>query len=473
MESKIESHGASAEQTPKFENKIKRVSFKSRAELKDVSKKNEEQKTSSMQQTRSGVEAKPRPSAVHSCVSMASRHRQLEQNGFSLHPVQHFPGRVTNMEIMAALPANHPERVLPPSQLPHSFSSPLLPMSCRMRIPSNPIVFGGSYPIDDPISPRQLGSGNIMPKAALLTPHTYQVDTICCQAPNLCDEHARLGRDTEIARAEARMQVAQCVDEGDDYDDESDEEPVTHSSSPAPVTSIHDNSACVSECVYHPYHSHNANIGDCQSCSHNQGKIPPSYSAVITYPVNHNVEDGLIPIIADDDDDYDYQDEEYDEFGGDVYEYEDEDKVTLPEPDYETGYQLRHRLLNSSVSSTVVSSVNRVSPSKPALQPPTTFQPPSSSQPSLSDEGTEINSIKSVGCPSAEPAGPASQTVLTTPPLFQPPPHSTQQMSSPPPLDPNNHVTQVLMGPVHDINPQVILFLVETVLKYFFIWLSL
>ncbi|XP_063615398.1 protein transport protein Sec16B-like [Penaeus indicus] len=464
VESKIESHGASAEQTPKFENKIKRVSFKSRAELKDDSKNNEEQKTSSMQQTHYGVEAKPRPSAVHPCVSMASRHRQLEQNGFSLHSVQHFPGRVTTMEIMAALPANHPERVLPPSQLPHSFSSPLLPMSCRMRIPSNPIVFGGSYPIDDPISPRQLGSGNIMPKTALPTPHTYQVDTICCQAPNLCDEHARLGRDTEIARAEARMQVAQCVDKGDDDDndddddddDESDEEPATHSSSPAPVASVHNSSDCVSERVYHPYQSHNANIGDCQSCTHSQGNDPPSYSAVITYPVNHNVEDGFIPLIADDGDDYDYQDEEYDEFGGDVYEYEDEDKVTLPEPDHETGYQLRHRHLNSSVSSTVVSSVNRISPSKPALQLPTTLQLPSSSQPSLSDEGTEINSIKSLGCPSAEPAGPASQTVLTTPPLFQPPPHSTQQMSSPPPLGPNNHVTQVLMGPVHDINPQVI-----------------
>ncbi|XP_042856489.1 protein transport protein Sec16A-like isoform X4 [Penaeus japonicus] len=451
VESKIESHGASADQTPKFENKAKRVSFKSRAELKEDCQRDEEKKTSSMQQTRSGVEAKSRASAVHSCVSMASRHRQLEQNGLSLHPVQHFPGRVTNMEIMAALPANHPERVLPPSRLPHSFSSPLLPMSCKMKIPSNPLVFGGSYPIDDPISPRQLGSGNVMPKAALPTPHTYQVDTICCQAPNLCDEHARLGRDTEIARAEARMQVAQCDDYDDDYDDDSEEEPATLASVPAPVTSDHSNSTCVSKCIYHPYQSHSSHNDGCQSCTCSQvGKVPPPYSAVITYPVDRNVEDGLIPIITDDDDDYDYQDEEYDEFGGDVYEYEDEDenKVGLPEPDYETGYQLRHRHLNSSVSGTLISSVDRASPSKPTLQLPTTFQLPSppqplsSSQPSLSDEGTEINLIKSVGFPSAEPTGPASQTVLTTPPLFQPPPHSTQQMSSPPPLGPNNHVTQ-------------------------------
>lgn len=47
------------------------------------------------------------------------------------------------------------------------------------------LVFGGSFPIDAPISARQLGT-----PASQMARKTFQVDAVCCAPPNLCEDHS-------------------------------------------------------------------------------------------------------------------------------------------------------------------------------------------------------------------------------------------------------------------------------------------
>ncbi|KAK3870545.1 hypothetical protein Pcinc_024242 [Petrolisthes cinctipes] len=271
------------------------------------------------------------------------------------------------------LPANHPDRVVSLSRLPRTLPPPHFSSShLRLRIPSNPLVFGGSFPIDAPISARRLGSpsASTPPLLPPVLPRTYQVDTICCCAPNLCDEHARLGRDTEIARAEARLQAMSAAQPSDKCSDTPRPPIQTFSPSPSPSVSPSPTpctlspTPCTPTCPPHnkatqhhlsPTHHHSSNHNiptnyNCSSVLHldpthhhhtpsNQHQPCPaqlsSHRSVRTYPVDSSVEGGLVTHDDYDDDDYDYyshydlqreEDEEYDEYGGDVYEGDDYDE---------------------------------------------------------------------------------------------------------------------------------------------------
>ena len=53
------------------------------------------------------------------------------------------------------------------------------------------LVFGGSYPIDEPLSPREnTSAGGASNQARAVSLKTYPVDDICCVPPNLCKEHS-------------------------------------------------------------------------------------------------------------------------------------------------------------------------------------------------------------------------------------------------------------------------------------------
>ena len=446
----------------------KRVSFKTQAsggaEMAKTEKANRDQKIGSVgaaaaaEGNRSTTTTNPlRPS-----VSMASISKHLEHNGRSS---QAFPGRVdANVELtMASLPANHPDRVVPPSRIPRTFPSTMLPNYHKLKIPTNPLVFGGSFPIDDPISPRQLGSGHReASRVSLNTPRTYQVDTICCQAPNLCDEHARLGRDTDIARAEARLQATQSDDSDDDESSRpSSCPPVSQSNSPPAIDSVAAEDIPSTEShPSSPSHHHHEKC----SCSPDRTSVP--YRSVFTYPVDHSVEDGLIPMLTDDDFDYhyDYQDEEeYDDFGGDVYEdYEESEELGIREPDYEADYQLRHRHPTQLVSSEEPHGITSTIPKSVVHQPP--LPPSPSPHPTEATRDDEKNVPMFMGFSTPSPSPTAAATSANIPsnmehsaysnnpsPMFQPLPQHSPFLSSPlpPPLGLNSHVTQVLMGPVH------------------------
>ncbi|XP_066961038.1 LOW QUALITY PROTEIN: uncharacterized protein Sec16 [Macrobrachium rosenbergii] len=428
---------------PKAENKNKRVSFKSQAsDMEKTEKTTKDQKTGSIT-----PEGNRSTNPSRSSVSMASKAKHLEHKGRSPPTVQAFPGRVTNMELtMASLPANHPNRVVPPSRIPRTFPSTMLPNSHKLKIPTNPLVFGGSFPIDDPISPRQLGSGcSNTSRVSPPPPRTYQVDTICCQAPNLCDEHARLGRDTDIARAEARLKAAQS-DESDDENSRPSSCPLTSDSPPHTVDSF------ITDDI-HQIDSFSCSPSSNQKCSYRYNNTSVPCYTVFTYPVDHSVEDGLHPVLTEDDDDddddyrYDYQDDEYDEFGGDLYEYEDIEEVGARESDTDVDYQLRHRHPTSLVSNqeplAVTSTIPTSQQQPPSHQP---FEPPESVQDSLSQIPECLGSTTTTTAtlsPSVE-SSTSSMALPNSLPMFQPLPQHSPLLSSPlpPPLGLNSHVTQ-------------------------------
>ncbi|XP_042236039.1 uncharacterized protein LOC121875530 isoform X3 [Homarus americanus] len=129
------------------------------------------------------------------------------------------------------------------------------------------------------------------------------------------------------------------------------------------------------------------------------------------------------------------KDEECDEFGGDVYEYEDGEEIGSGEPDFEASFQLRYRHQASLVSIGDTADITSTVPSSP----PSPLSSPSP-QPSHSPASNECEKPLVKGfLPLACPMGPAAST-----PLFQPPTHPSSQMSSPPPplLGPNSHMTQ-------------------------------
>lgn len=93
-----------------------------------------------------------------------------------------------------SLPANDPDRKLPVALrpfIPRHFDTSSSP---RFYLPSTPLVFGGSYPIDYPVSLRALGNP-VTTTNASSTPQalTYPIDKICCFPPNICNEHLHSG----------------------------------------------------------------------------------------------------------------------------------------------------------------------------------------------------------------------------------------------------------------------------------------
>ena len=303
------------------EARTKRVSFKPQASLLQEKKRTMRLPTKDKTSLARSVSRALTTNPTNSVASlMPTRHSLTTENHYS-HSV----------EMVASLPANHPNRIIPFSCIPRTFPPPKPVSQHRIKVPSNPLVFGGSFPIDDPISPRQLGSGGGKAAHSTLpnTPRTYQVDTLCCQAPNLCDEHAKLGHDTELARATARWEAAQNKanhmdeeeddEDGEDGDDEEEDEVDESSLNTHPITTT---TATTTTPCQLPAPSLGF-PGACKSCSGpcSPPRHPAPRQPVLTYPVDGHVEGGLIPLT--DDDDYDYQ-EEYDEYGEEVYQYEDD-----------------------------------------------------------------------------------------------------------------------------------------------------
>lgn len=60
-------------------------------------------------------------------------------------------------------------------------ASPLVEKDFEKGITENNLVFGGSFPIDAPISAREFGVEKLS--------KTYQIDIVCCEPPHLCEEH--------------------------------------------------------------------------------------------------------------------------------------------------------------------------------------------------------------------------------------------------------------------------------------------
>ncbi|XP_064113665.1 protein transport protein Sec16A-like [Macrobrachium nipponense] len=141
------------------------------------------------------------------------------------------------------------------------------------------------------------------------------------------------------------------------------------------------------------------------------------------------------------------KDDEYDEFGGDLYEYEDIEEVGARESDTDVEYQLRHRHPTSLVSNQEPLAVTSTIPTS-LQQPPShqPFEPSESVQDSLSQIPECLGSTTTTTAtlsPSLE-SSTSSMALPNSLPMFQPLPQHSPLLSSPlpPPLGLNSHVTQ-------------------------------
>ncbi|XP_068239335.1 protein transport protein Sec16A-like isoform X3 [Palaemon carinicauda] len=141
------------------------------------------------------------------------------------------------------------------------------------------------------------------------------------------------------------------------------------------------------------------------------------------------------------------KDDEYDEFGGDLYEYEDIEEVGARESDTEVDYQLRHRHPTSLVSNQEPLAVTSTIPT--SQQQPPSLQPIESSE-SVQDslcQNPEFLGSTTTTTATLSPSLESSTSSMALPnslPMFQPLPQHSSLLSSPlpPPLGLNSHVTQ-------------------------------
>ena len=112
--------------------------------------------------------------------------------------------QMSHLEEYDALPANHPSRrVLPHQEMDPKFAYMRFP---KVTVPKDtPLVFGGSYPIDEPLAPRALGTGQREgQRRAVGHSGTFPVEEVCCRPEAQCAEHEELSRRTALALATQR-----------------------------------------------------------------------------------------------------------------------------------------------------------------------------------------------------------------------------------------------------------------------------
>ena len=287
---------------------------------------------------------------VHATWPVATKNLEDDvDNKFTFYPLNHNP--------TSSLPANHPSRKLPLAMRPfipmHFNNSSNNIFASRMLTPSNPLVFGGSYPIDRPISARQLGSSKEEKDIASATTQTYQIDEICCEPPNICKDHIQLS------------QIMQNADHDEitDYDN-GNSKIVSNNVISSPKNnsfSSSNNDITLSQCnddvckkVKKCRNYCSSDIKKCNLVKNKRCSLPSV--PVITYPVDSIIEDGYLITNVNNsyDDEYDhyYQEQEYDEFGGDIYEYEydERDEEAINQFDYEAGYGFYSHVKENSSS---------------------------------------------------------------------------------------------------------------------------
>ena len=247
---------------------------------------------------------------------------------------------------------------------------------------SNPLVFGGSYPIDDPISARKLGTqdpvsakGNTRSSAisehdklskgsaqsgdednksnadgiySMLTvrtsrqnnvivnkARTFQIDAICCVPPNLCEEH----RAVTAAVADVPTETVSSGTEGD-YRGQGTSKIIVPAKTPEKQQELPRSSREALEHQTSSLPSNKTYKGvDFLSCGHDnlRKEIPLHEEGFAKHYLAHyygqDVEEPEEDYLSNVDDDM----EEYDEFGGDLYVHEDDDDIFIyrDDPDYE------------------------------------------------------------------------------------------------------------------------------------------